>query len=403
MDTEAAIRRRHELLAGMLDERSRRLVLAAEAAAIGHGGVSAVARATGVSRAMISRGAAELEEPVPLPAGRIRRVGGGRKRTVDQDATLLVDLEQLVEPVTRGDPESALRWTTKSVRRLADELVAMGHRTSHRMVAELLAELGYSLQSNQKTREGESHPDRNAQFEHIHSKVEAFREAGQPVVSVDTKKKELVGDFKNVGRELRPKGDPEPVRTHDFPIEGLGRATPYGVYDLNENSAWVSVGTDHDTSAFAVETLRRWWYAMGQSVYPEATRLLVTADGGGSNGSRTRLWKWELQRLSDETGLDISVTHFPPGTSKWNKIEHRLFSFITMNWRGKPLTSHEVIVNLIAATTTRTGLRVRSQVDHNAYPSGIKISDRQMEEIRITRDEFHGEWNYTLSPRNGPV
>jgi hypothetical protein len=399
MDIESAIRRRHELLAGQLDERARRLVLAAEAAAIGRGGVSAVARATGASRAMISRGAAELEEPVLLPAGRIRRKGGGRKRTVDQDPTLLGDLERLVDPVTRGDPESALRWTTKSVRRLADELVTMGHHTSHRMVAELLATLGYSLQANQKTREGASHPDRNAQFEHIHGKVEAFRAARQPVVSVDTKKKELIGDFKNVGRELRPKGDPEQVRTHDFPIEGVGRATPYGVYDVSENSAWVSVGTDHDTSAFAVETLRRWWYAMGRAVYPEARRLLVTADGGGSNGSRTRLWKWELQRLADETGIEITVAHFPPGTSKWNKIEHRLFSFITLNWRGRPLTSHEVIVNLIAATTTRSGLRVQSQLDPNTYPSGIKISDRQMQEIRIERDAFHGEWNYTLLPR----
>ncbi len=349
---------------------------------------------------MIARGAAELTETARLPKGRIRRPGGGRKRTADQDPTLLADLERLVDPVTRGDPDSALRWTTKSVRRLSDELVAMGHRTSHRMVAEMLAALGYSLQANRKTREGESHPDRNAQFEHIHGQVEAFRADRQPVVSVDTKKKELVGDFKNVGRELRPKGDPELVQTHDFPIPGLGRATPYGVYDVGENTAWVSVGTDHDTSQFAVESLRRWWYAMGRAVYPEARQLLVTCDGGGSNGSRTRLWKWELQLLADETGLAITVSHFPPGTSKWNKIEHRLFSFITLNWRGKPLTSHEVIVNLIAATTTRTGLHVQSELESNSYPSGLRISDRQMQELRIERHEFHGEWNYTLLPRN---
>lgn len=399
MYDEDLIRRRYGLLVGVLDERARRLVLGAEAAALSHGGVSAVARATGVSRAMISRGVAELTEWPEPSTSRIRRKGGGRKRTADQDPTLLTDLERLVEPVTRGDPESALRWTTKSVRRLSAELNEMGHRTSHRMVAELLADLGYSLQANQKTREGESHPDRNEQFEHIHGKVEAFRSEHQPVVSVDTKEKELVGDFKNACRELRPKGDPERVRVHDFAIAELGKATPYGVYDLSENSAWVSVGVDHDTSQFAVETLRRWWNSMGRPIYPDAKRLLVTADGGGSNGSRRRLWKWELQQLADETGLEITVAHFPPGTSKWNKIEHRLFSFITMNWRGKPLTSHEVIVNLIAATTTRTGLRVRSELDSNIYPSGIKITDEQMEQLRIQRDEFHGEWNYTLLPR----
>jgi len=383
----------------LLDERTRRLVLAAEAEALGRGGIATVARATGASRPMISRGVTELAAAEALPKGRVRRGGAGRKRTTQGDPTLLTDLERLVEPLSRGEPDSALRWTLKSVRRLSDELVKMGHQTSHRMVAQLLHELGYSLQANRKVREGESHPDRNAQFEYIHAKVEAFRAAQQPVVSVDTKKKELVGDFKNVGRELRPQGDPEPVRTHDFPIPGLGRATPYGVYDLGENSAWVSVGIDHDTAQFAVESLRRWWYAMGRAVYPEARRLLITADGGGSNGSRLRLWKWELQRLADETELEISLAHFPPGTSKWNKIEHRLFSFITQNWRGKPLVSHEVIVNLIAATTTRTGLRVQSALDANTYASGIRISDEQMEELSIRRDEFHGEWNYTILPR----
>ena len=400
MDQENGIRRRYAALMPLLDERTRRLVLAAEAEALGRGGVAAVARATGASRPMISRGVAELAAAEALPKGRVRRSGAGRKRTTEGDPALLTDLERLVEPLSRGEPDSALRWTLKSVRRLSDELVKMGHRTSHRMVAQLLHELGYSLQANRKVREGESHPDRNAQFEYIHEKVEAFRAAQQPVVSVDTKKKELVGDFKNVGRELRPLGNPEPVRTHDFPLPGLGRATPYGVYDLGENSAWVSVGIDHDTAQFAVESLRRWWYAMGRSVYPEARRLLITADGGGSNGSRLRLWKWELQRLADETGLEISLAHFPPGTSKWNKIEHRLFSFITQNWRGKPLVSHEVIVNLIAATTTRTGLRVQSALDTNTYASGIRISNEQMEELSIRRDTFHGEWNYTILPRN---
>jgi transposase len=399
MEDQSLIRRRYEMLQPLLDERSRRLVLAAEAVALGRGGIAAVARATGASRPMISRGISEIESTEePLPKGRIRRSGAGRKRTVDQDPSLLSDLEGLIDPMSRGEPDSALRWTVKSVRRLSDELVKMGHRTSHRMVAELLRELGYSLQANRKVREGSSHPDRNAQFEYIHGKVEAFQEARDPVVSVDTKKKELVGDFKNVGRELRPKGDPELVRTHDFPLPELGKATPYGVYDLNDNSAWVSVGVDHDTGQSAVETLRRWWYAMGQPAYPQAKRLLITADCGGSNGSRLRLRKWELQRLADETGLEISLAHFPPGTSKWNKIEHRLFSFITQNWRGKPLISHEVIVNLIAATTTRTGLRVQSALDTNTYAGGIKISKQQMEELNIRRDEFHGEWNYTIIP-----
>jgi transposase len=399
MEEESAIQRRYEILRPLLDERARRLVLAAEAVALGHGGIAAVARATGASRPKITRGIAEIAAGTPLPKGRIRRSGAGRKRTVARDPAILTNLERLIEPVSRGEPDSALRWTIKSVRRLSDELVTMGHRTSHRMVAELLHELGYSLQANRKVREGSSHPDRNAQFEHIHGKVEAFQARRDPVVSVDTKKKELVGDFKNAGRELRPVGEPEVVRMHDFPLPDLGKATPYGVYDLSDNSAWVSVGVDRDTAQFAVETLRRWWYTMGKPSYPEARRLLVTADCGGSNGARLRLWKWELQRLADEAGLEISVAHFPPGTSKWNKIEHRLFSFITQNWRGKPLISHEVIVNLIAATTTRTGLRVQSQLDTSSYESGIKISDQQMQELNLRRDEFHGEWNFTIGPR----
>ncbi len=400
MEEESAIRRRHEILEPFLNERQRRLMLAAEAVTLGRGGIAAVARATGASRPMLARGIADLKAGDLLPEGRIRRSGAGRKRTVERDPTLVGDLESLVEPMSRGEPESALRWTIKSVRRISAELVEMGHETSHRMVADLLHELGYSLQANQKVREGDSHPDRNAQFEHINDKAEEFQASGDPVVSVDTKKKELVGNFKNVGRELRPKGEPETVRTHDFPLPGLGRATPYGIYDLSGNSAWVSVGVDHDTAQFAVETLRRWWHAMGQPAYPAAKRLLITADCGGSNGARLRLWKWELQRLADETGLEITLAHFPPGTSKWNKIEHRLFSFITQNWRGKPLISHEVIVNLIAATTTRTGLKVQSALDTNTYPSGIRISDQQMRELSIRRDEFHGEWNYTILPRS---
>src|SRR3954462_8345921 len=400
MEEQSGIRRRHEILQPLLDERSRRLVLAAEAAALGRGGIAVVARATGASRPMIARGISEIQSPgQPLPKGRIRRSGAGRKRTAEQDPSLLSDLESLIDPMSRGEPDSALRWTIKSVRRLSDELVKMGHRTSHRMVAELLHELGYSLQANRKVREGDSHPDRNAQFEYIHAKVKAFQAARDPVVSVDTKKKELVGDFKNVGRELRPKGDPERVRTHDFPLPDLGKATPYGVYDLNDNSAWLSVGVDHDTGQFAVETLRRWWYAMGQPAYPEAKRLLITADCGGSNGSRLRLWKWELQKLADETGLRLAVCHFPPGTSKWNKIEHRLFSFITQNWRGRPLVSLQAIVSLIASTTTSTGLIVKAALDTNQYATAIKVSDEELAGLQLQRHEFHGDWNYTITPR----
>jgi hypothetical protein len=394
-----AIRQRFECLLPTLDERSRRLLAAAESLAIGYGGISQVARATGVSRRAIARGIAELSHaPVSRGSGAIRQSGAGRKRTVDQDATLVRDLEALIEPLSRGDPESPLRWTCKSLRKLAQELGRQGHRVSHRLVAELLHALDYSLQANAKTREGRSHPDRNAQFEHIHAKVQGFLSQGQPVISVDTKKKELVGDFKNGGRELRPKGDPEPVRVHDFVIPALGRATPYGVYDVGKNRGWVSVGTDHDTASFAVESIRRWWRSMGKAAYRQATRLLITADSGGSNGSRVRLWKLELQQLADETGLEISVCHLPPGTSKWNKIEHRLFSFISQNWRGKPLVSHEVIVNLIAATTTRAGLKVRAKLDPNAYPSGVKVSAKQVAGIQLSPDSFHGEWNYTIHP-----
>jgi len=399
-DAETGLARKFKVLARVLDERTRRLVAAAEAEAMGFGGVTAVARASELSRGTVIRGMAELKvAPKPARGQRVRRKGAGRKRTIDQDATLKRDLESLVEPVTRGDPESPLRWTCKSVRQLAAELKRMKHKTSHRMVAELLHEMEYSLQANRKTLEGSTHPDRDAQFHHISDKSREFQAARQPVISVDTKKKELVGDFKNNGRELRPKGDPEKVLVHDFVIPELGRAAPYGVYDVAQNAGWVSVGVDHDTAAFAAQSIRRWWESMGEQAYPEASKLLITADSGGSNGARVRLWKTELQKLADDTGLEISVCHLPPGTSKWNKIEHRLFSFISQNWRGKPLVSHQVIVNLIAATTTRTGLRVRAELDPGKYPKGVKISDKEIAAIRLERDPFHGEWNYTILPR----
>jgi transposase len=399
--TAHALARKFEVLARVLDERTRRLVAAAEAQAIGFGGITAVARASGLSRGTVMRGMAELETaPRPARGQRVRRRGAGRKRTVDRDASLKGDLEALVEPLTRGDPESPLRWTCKSVRQLAAELQRRGHRTSHRMVAELLHEMDYSLQANRKTLEGSSHPDRDAQFRHISDQIRDFQADRQPVISVDTKKKELVGNFKNNGRELRPKGDPEKVRVHDFVIPELGRAAPYGVYDVTQNAGWVSVGVDHDTAAFAVQSIRRWWESMGREACPKAARLLITADSGGSNGARVRLWKRELQKLADETRLAISICHLPPGTSKWNKIEHRLFSFISQNWRGKPLVSHQVIVNLIAATTTRSGLRVRAAIDPAKYPRGVKVSDQEVDALRIKRDQFHGEWNYTILPRS---
>jgi hypothetical protein len=402
MADEAGIRQRYQTLAGVVDERVRRLMVAVESLAIGRGGQVAVARATGVSRTTIQQGIREVLLPeLQSGKGRIRRPGGGRTAAVVTDPMLLDDLERLVEPTSRGDPESPLRWTCKSVRKLAEELNAQGHQASHRIVAELLHDLGYSLQANQKTLEGSEHPDRNAQFEHLNGAVQQQLWEGEPTISVDTKKKELIGPFKNGGRELRPKGEPEQVLTHEFIIRELGRVSPYGVYDVAHNEAWVSVGVDHDTAAFAVESIRRWWWSMGYPVYPKATRLLITADAGGSTGYRLRLWKLELQKLADETGLEIAVCHFPPGTSKWNKIEHRLFSAITQNWRGKPLVSHEVVVNLIGATTTKTGLRVRSALDTNDYPAGRIVSDEELSAIHIRRDVFHGEWNYSLLPRPG--
>jgi hypothetical protein len=391
MADEETIGKRFKLLEGMLNEKLRRCVAAAEAEAIGRGGASIVSRATGVSRRAIRVGAQELKEGDTSAAGRIRKPGGGRKRTVEKDPTLVRDLESLVEPTERGDPESPLRWTCKSVRQLALELKRMGHRTSHRMVAELLHGLDYSLQGNRKTIEGSSHPDRNAQFEHINRKVKEHLRTKDPVISVDTKKKELVGNFKNGGREWRPKGEPEQVRIHDFVLPELGRAVPYGVYDLGHNAGWVSVGIDHDT-------IRRWWYSMGRPSHRKAKRLLITADAGGSNGPKVRLWRVELQKLANEIRLPISVCHFPPGTSKWNKIEHRLFSFISQNWRGKPLTTHQVIVKLIAATKTAAGLKVRAQLDTHRYPKAIKVSPTQMAALNLRPSRFHGEWNYTFSP-----
>jgi hypothetical protein len=397
---EAAIQLRYKALDPVLDERSRRRFAAAEARAAGRGGVAIVSRITGVARSTINRGLAELDDDAPrdVAVRRVRRPGGGRKMLIETDTTLLSDLQGLVEPTTRGDPQAPLLWTSRSLRNLAEALQAMGHRIGHNVVADLLRQLNYSLQGNRKTREGSNTPDRDAQFHYINAQVTAALEAGGPAISVDTKKKELVGDFKNAGRELRTKGDPEPVRVHDFKIPELGRAVPYGVYDIAGNAGWVSVGIDHDTASFAVNAIRRWWQSMGRGRYPEARSLLITADCGGSNGSRVRLWKHELQALADELRLTITVCHLPPGTSKWNKIEHRLFSFITQNWRGKPLVSYQTIVQLIAATTTRTGLNVKSEIDNANYPAGIKVSDSDMAAINMTPHEFHGEWNYTIRP-----
>jgi hypothetical protein len=395
------IRTRFEKLAWALDERMRRLFAAAEAAVLGHGGVTRVAQATGVSRRAIHAGLEELateKMPAENQGKRVRKAGAGRKSVTETDSGIKAALERLVEPTTRGDPESPLRWTCKSLRALADELTVNGHPISYPKVGDLLRELGYSLQANRKMLEGTDHPDRNAQFEFINDQTEQRLAAGNPVISVDTKKKELVGAYKNNGTTWCPEGKPEQVKVHDFIDKELGRANPYGVYDVASNTGWVSVGTDHDTASFAVETIRRWWNTMGRQRYPAATELMITADGGGSNGSRVRLWKLELQRLADEINIPIHVSHLPPGTSKWNKIEHRLFSYISMNWRGQPLISHEVIVKLIAGTTTRKGLKVHAELDSSVYPAGIKISDSEFEKIRITRNEFHGEWNYKIDP-----
>ena len=392
------ITKRFELLEPILGEREVRMLVAAEVECIGRGGITLVAQATGVSRRRIAEGIKELRGEKHLDKGRTRRKGGGRKKIIEKDAELERDLDLLLDPCTRGDPESPLRWTSKSLRKLARELTAMGHKIGKSAVAGILRKMGYSLQANRKTQEGSSHEDRDAQFQHISSRASEFLKDGQPVISVDAKKKELIGRFKNCGREYHPKGSPEEVCVYDFMDKQLGKGVPYGVYDTGKNEAWVSIGIDHDTSSFAVETIRRWWRHLGQECYPNAKKLLITADSGGSNGSRVRLWKMELQNLANELGMEISVCHLPPGTSKWNKIEHRLFSFITKNWRGKPLVSHQIIVNLIANTTTSTGLKVRCELDPNPYPKGTKISDKELATINISKEIFHGEWNYTIAP-----
>jgi Rhodopirellula transposase DDE domain len=402
MEAKESLRAKFSALLPHLDERQQRLYLGSEARALGHGGVAAVARAAGVSRVTVSAGVGELEAGAE-PLGRARRPGGGRKRAADADPGLVPALLALVEPGERGDPMSPLRWTTKSTRNLADELTRQGHKAGADTVGDLLRGEGFSLQGNAKTIEGAQHPDRDAQFRYISAQARAHQDAGDPVISVDTKKKELIGEFANAGRDWRPKGEPAAVRTHDFPGDSAGKAIPYGIYDVTADAGWVNVGTDHDTAAFAVESIRRWWDAAGQASYPAARRLLITADAGGSNGYRTRAWKTGLAALTAETGLQITVCHFPPGTSKWNKIEHRLFSHITMNWRGRPLTSHDVVINSIAATTTRTGLTVDARLDDGTYPTGVKVSNAQMAALPISRHPFHGDWNYTLHPAAGPT
>ena len=396
-----AIQEKYNALRNLFDERTRRLWAAAEARSLPYGGISVVASVTGLSRTTILAGINELRNAPSLALAvqdnRIRRPGGGRKRLKSEDPSLEHDLELLVEPLTRGDPRSPLRWTCKSTRKLAEELNRQGHRIGDRKVADLLHDLRYSLQANAKTREGSNHKDRNAQFEYINALAKTFQKRRQPVISVDTKKKELVGNFKNNGSEWQPENRPEEVQVHDFEDKELGKVIPYGVYDIAKNKGWVTVGTDHDTSDFAIDTILSWWKRMGRQTYPQATELLILADGGGSNGSRSRLWKVGVQRLSNETALQVTVCHFPPGTSKWNKIEHRLFSFITQNWRGRPLISHEVIVNLIGSTSTNNGLRVKAKLSKKKYETGIKISNEELAQIRIRPKRFHGDWNYTIS------
>ena len=397
-DTQAeGIRQRHTSLSPSLDERQLRLWAASEAKAIGYGGISLVSRISGLARSTIHTGLAELDAEVMTD--RVRKVGAGRKRHTATQPDLLAALDRLVEPASRGDPESSLRWTIKSTRRLATELQHQGFQVSHQRVAGLLHELGYSLQANRKTVEGNQHPDRNAQFEFIAAAVKRQQRRGQPVISVDTKKKELVGNYRNSGDVWCPKGEPIEVEVHDFADKLLGKAIPYGVYDLSENTGWVSIGVDHDTSAFATATISRWWRCMGQPCYPKARELLITADGGGSNASRSRLWQIELQKLSDTLGLMVRVCHFPPGTSKWNKIEHRLFSHISINWRGQPLTSLDLMVRLIGATTTTTGLQVRAAIDRSRYPKGRKVTNEMLATVQCNREPFHGEWNYRITPR----
>jgi transposase len=398
-ETVSVLRAKYQALAPLMDERVTRRWAAAEAHALGWGGASAVAKATGLSRTTIRSGLAELHHPrAEPPTERTRRPGAGRPRLADRDPKLLDDLHTLLEPDTRGDPEAPLLWTSKSTRHLAEALVALGHDISHDSVGRLLEEIGYRLQANRKTEEGSDHPDRDAQFGYINRCIRRFQKRHQPVVSVDAKKRELVGNYRNPGREWRPEGTPQRVRTHDFRDKELGVAIPYGVYDLTRNDGWVSVGIDHNTAEFATESVRRWWERMGSLAYPDADELLLTADGGGSNGSRARLWKLKVQRLADRLGLRISVCHFPPGTSKWNRVEHRMFCHITENWRGRPLVSRAVIVNSIGRVRTREGLRIEAELDTNSYPKGIKVSDEEMAGLNLRRAKFHGDWNYTILP-----
>lgn len=398
MNQEDIILAKYQILAPELNERTLRIFAAAEALSLGRGGISIVSRALEISRDRISRGIKDIESKERLYPDRIRRTGGGRKNLLKSDPTLKEDLQGLISPYTRGDPESPLRWTCKSVRKLADALSHKGHSVSHSTVSMLLRDMGYSLQANQKTMEGKQHPDRNAQFEYINKRVRSHQRSAQPVISVDTKKKEKVGDFKNGGQEWHPKGHPEIVRVHDFIDKELGKVAPYGVYDLTKNNGWVNVGIDHDTAAFAVASIRRWWRKMGRPAYSKASDLLITADSGGSNSSRNRLWKVELQKMANRTGLTITVCHFPPGTSKWNKIEHRMFSFITKNWRGKPLIDRATIVNLIGSTKTKEGFKIRCELDTRTYPKGIKVPDAQLEKVNLKKHQFHGDWNYTIYP-----
>ena len=404
METQILAKQRFELISWALDERLRRLLAASEAKVIGRGGVSQISKITGISRVTIHAGLKELdardaESTEDLPVGKTRRQGGGRKKVTETSPEILKLLKDIVEPSTRGDPESPLLWTAKSLRTLASELAMLGYKISHETIGSLLEKIGYSLQANSKVLEGSKHPDRNQQFEFINNNAQEVQLSNNPVISVDTKKKELVGMYKNVGKTYRPKGNPEEVKVYDFVDEELGKANPYGVYDIGSNLGFVSVGTDHDTAVFAVDTIRRWWNTMGKERYPEASELMITADGGGSNGSRVRLWKLELQKFANEIGFPVRVSHFPPGTSKWNKIEHKMFSYISMNWRGRPLVTHEVIVNLIANTTTNSGLQINAELNRNTYPTGIKVSDLEFESINIKRNEFHGEWNYIISPQ----
>ena len=400
MNEETKLKLKYESILPLLSEKQRRIYLSIEAQHFGYGGITKVSKLSGVSRVVITKGKKELEKNKKAPIESSRKKGGGRKKAIDKYPGIKEELKKIIEPHTRGEPESPLLWTSKSLRKISAALEVKGYLVSYRVVGEILKSEGFSLQANRKTDEGKSHPDRNEQFHYIHQKVSIFQSTGNPVISVDAKKKELIGNFKNNGKEWRPKGQPEETKVYDFPSDANGKVTPYGVYDITNNKGWVSVGIDKDTSEFAVQSIRNWWYKMGQFHFEKPTKLLITADGGGSNGSRVRLWKKELQDFANEINMEISICHFPPGTSKWNKIEHKLFSYISLNWRGKPLTSYEVVVNLIGSTTTANGLEVKSELDRNIYEKGIKVIDKDFKKINIVKDSFHGEWNYTIRPNH---